>query len=326
MPVDPTKIKLALELKHDSPLFAGKFDPTGRYAFVSAQDNSIQRYDLQNQNAKVACNGHRTWVRSLAFAEGKLLSGDYSGQVMFWSVAAATPTPERTIDAHRGWVRSVVVSPNRRTFATCGNDRLVKLWSLPEGRLLRTFEGHDSHVYSLAFHPEGRFLVSGDLHGNVKQWDVESGRQTRTFDASVLFKFDGTFRADHGGARVMAISRDGAHLAVGGITELTNAFAGIGKPAVLLFRWSNGERVHLMKPTTAFTGSVWGMEFHPDGFLMAVGAGQGGAAWFWRLDNANSFHTQAIPNNTRDLSLHTDNKRFLVPCYDSTARIYEMEG
>ena len=45
-----------------------------------------------------------------------------------WETAAASPKPIRTIEAHRGWVRAMAVSPDGTLLATGGNDRIVRLW------------------------------------------------------------------------------------------------------------------------------------------------------------------------------------------------------
>jgi WD40 repeat protein len=323
--VDPTRTRMVQELRHNSPFLGCRFDPSGRFVFAGAQDNTIQRWELDGAR-KVSLEGHRSWIRGLAFhaADKKLYSADYAGKVIVWPLDAAAPQAERVIDAHRGFVRALVVSPDGRTLATCGNDNLVKLWNTRDGSLIRRLEGHSWHVYNVAFHPEGRFLVSGDLRGNVKQWDLENGRETRAMDASVLYKYDPTFMADHGGIRSMAFNRDGSFLACAGITDVTNAFAGIGKPAVVLFNWQTGQRVHLLRPTANFQGTAWGVDWHSTGFLVGAGAGNGGALWFWRTNAAASFHSMALPNNARDVHIHPDGRRLAIPFFDNMVRIYDM--
>jgi WD40 repeat protein len=321
--ITPARTRLAQDLRHNSPLIACRFDPSGRFVFAAAQDNSIQRWELAAPNTKVAFTGHRSWVRGLAFAGVKLLSADYNGKVNIWTTDAATPQVERTIDAHNGWIRAIKVSPDGRQFATCGNDNLVKLWNAADYSLVRTFEGHASHVYNVAFHPTERMLVSGDLRGNIKQWDLGTGRETRTMDASAIFRYDPTFRADHGGVRSMAFNADGSLLACAGITNVSNAFAGVGNPAVVLFNWQTGQRSQVLRVQPAFQGTCWGVVHH-QGFVIGAGAGNGGGIWFWRPTEANSIQNITVPNSARDLDLHRDGRRLAVPCYDSVLRIYEM--
>ena len=45
-PFDPTAARLERELKHGKPLIGCRFDPTGRFLFVSSQDDTVQRFDL----------------------------------------------------------------------------------------------------------------------------------------------------------------------------------------------------------------------------------------------------------------------------------------
>jgi WD40 repeat protein len=325
LPPDPVRTRMVRELRHNSPLLGCRFDPSGRFVFAGAQDNTIQRWKLAG-GQRVSLEGHRSWVRGLAFhaADQKLISGDYAGRVLIWPLDAPMPRPERTLDAHRGWVRAVAVSPDGRLIATCGNDNLVKLWSYPTCELVRELPGHNWHVYNIAFHPSGTHLASADLHGNVKDWEVATGREVRALDASVLFRYDPTFRADHGGIRSMAFNADGSLLACAGITDVTNAFAGVGRPAVVVFNWQTGQRQQLLRPQANFQGTAWGIGFHPSGFLAGAGAGNGGALWFWRPDQSASFHTVALPTNARDLHFHPDGRRLAIPFFDNAVRVYEL--
>jgi WD40 repeat protein len=313
------------ELRHNSPLLSCRFDPAGRFVFAGAQDNSIQRWELANAR-KTSLAGHRSWVRGMAFlpTTRKLISGDYSGRVLIWQLDADAPAPEQTIVAHRGWTRMVAVRPNSQLLATCGYDNLVRLWNPANGNPIHTLEGHTCHVYNVAFHPGGQFVVSGDLRGIVKQWDANQGTAVRSFDAGVLFRHDNNFRADIGGVRSMAFNGDGSLLACSGITDVSNAFAGIGRPVVVLFDWRTGARRQLLRPATNFNGTAWGVGFHPSGFIAGVGGGNGGALWFWRPNQANSFHTLNLPNNARDLHLHPDGRRLAIAFFDGVVRIYDM--
>jgi WD40 repeat protein len=323
--VDPAQTRLVKELKHTRPLIGCRFDPTGRFVFAGSEDNTIQRWEI-GTGKKTDFVGHKSWVRGLAFVpnEKLLLSGDYTGRVLSWPLDADKPTVARTVEAHHGWVRALSVGPDGRLLATCGNDHLVKLWSLPDCKLVREFAGHSSHVYNVAFHPSGQRLASADLMGIVKDWDAGKGTLVRDLDASVLHKYDTTFAADIGGVRSMTFDRDGKLLACAGITEVSNAFAGVGKPVIVLFDWATGKRKQLLVPKEAFQGTAWGVAFHPLGFIIGAGGGNGGALWFWKPEEAQAFFTLKLPQNARDLDLHPDGKQLAVAGADGVLRTYEM--
>jgi WD40 repeat protein len=330
--VDPAQTRPVQELKHTSPLFGCRFDPSGRFVFAGAQDNGVQRWSLAD-GKKTTLTGHKSWIRALAFAGSRggvtpplLFSGDYAGKLLAWPLDAEAPTPLRTIDAHKGWLRALAVSPDGATLASCGNDLLVKLWSVADGSLRRELAGHTSHVYNVAFHPDGRHLVSADLKGDVKVWDLTSGTEVRTLDAKVLYKYDPTFMADHGGVRSMAFSSDGSLLACAGITEVSNAFAGVGKPAIVLFDWVAGKQRHLLRPRENFQGTAWGVVFQPAGYIAGVGGGNGGVLWFWKPDGPQDVFQLKLPTNARDLDVHPDGVRLAVAFHDGAVRVYDSSA
>jgi WD40 repeat protein len=325
--IDPAKTHLLKEYKHTSPLLGCRLDPTGQFVFAGAQDNSVVRWHLDS-GKKTLLTGHKSWMRALAFAakERLLFSGDYAGRVLAWLMDAEQPAAVHTIEAHRGWVRALAVSPDGKTLASCGNDHLVKLWSIADGRPVRELAGHLCHVYNIAFHPDGKHLVSADLKGVVKIWDLAKGESVREMDAKILYKYDPSFMADHGGVRSMAFSTDGSLLACAGITDVSNAFAGIGKPLVVLFDWATGKQKQLLRPKENFQGTAWGVVFHPAGFLASVGGGNGGVLWFWKPDKAQDFFQLKLPNNARDLDLHPDGRRLAVAFFDGAVRVYGMEA
>jgi WD40 repeat protein len=358
-PIDPAATRLIREWKQPSPLIGCRFDPTGRFLFASAQDSTIRRYDLLT-GAQATLAGHASWVRGMAFAPAvpfaanavaaveraraaflaatggagatlpapdphpvTLVSADYHGQLLWWRADADSPTPLRSVAAHDGWARAVAVSPDGKLVATCGNDHLVKLWSAADGSPLRTLAGHGCHVYNVAFHPGGGRLVSADLKGVVKDWDLATGACVRDLDAKVLHKYDGGFRADIGGARGMAFDASGARLACCGITNVSNAFAGVGEPLVVAIDWAGG-KPRLLKPKDAFQGTAWGVAFHPAGYVVALGGGNGGQVWFWKGDETVGAHVVKLPAAGRDLALHPAGDRFAVALASGTVQVYTL--
>ncbi len=322
--VVPEQAHLVGQHRHPSPLIGCRIDPTGKFVFAGAQDNAVVRWQLDS-GKKTVLAGHRSWVRALAFAarEKLLFTGDWAGQMFVWPTEAEAPAP-KAFQAHRGWVRALAVSPDGRTLASCGNDRVIKLWSVPDCKLVRTLEGHACHVYNVAFHPDGRSLASADLKGVVKVWDLARGVATRDLDAKILYKYDKTFMADIGGARSMAFSADGGMLACAGITNVSNAFAGIGNPLVVLFDWASGKQKQLLRPRPNFNGTAWGVAFHASGHVLGVGGGNGGVLWAWKPDQPLSTFALTLPNNARDLSLHPDGRLLAIPFFDGVVRVYDM--
>jgi len=107
---------------------------------------------------------------------------------------------------------------------------------------------------------------------------------------------------------------------------VSNAFAGVGNPLIVLFDWASGKQKQLLRPKTPFQGTAWGVVFHPDGFLAGVGGGNGGMLWFWKPDASKDFFSLKLPNNARDLALHPASRSLAVPFFDGAVRTYSMEA
>jgi WD40 repeat protein len=326
--IDPVQTHQVLEQKHARPLVACKWDPLARYVFFGAEDNLVHRYDIASKVVTPLAR-HDSWVRALGCSPDgvTLYSGGYDGRLMWWPAAAEKPEPVRVVDAHQGWLRALAVSPDGSKIATCGNDKFVKLWNAADGAPLGQFAGHESHVYNVAWRPDGSTLVSCDLKGVAKEWDLATGTAKRDLAAAPLWKYDTTFRADIGGARSLAFRGDGNQVALGGITNVSNAFAGIGHPAAVLLEWADGKQAFLLEPKEKANGVCWGLAHHPQGFWIALaGGGGGGFLYFFKGDAANQFHQLKLPNNGRDLSVSPDGTRVAVAHADSHLRIYALHA
>ncbi len=326
MPADPMKTHVVKPLAHTAPLVGCRFDPTGRYVFAGGEDNKIVRWELAT-GTKAELAAHDSWIHSLVFtANGDtLVSGGYDGRLIWWPATAEKPAPTKTIEAHQGWIRAMVVSPDGKLLATCGNDLKVKLWNFADGTLVRELIGHERHVYNVAFHPDGKQLASGDLTAKFIHWEVDTGKRVRDFTIASMTKYDAGFGADYGGPYAMTFTADGKRLFAGGITNVSNAFAGVGNPIIVEIDWEAGKdaMTHLTKGNIA--GKIFGLLSHREGFVIgATGGGGGGHLFFWKADSKDEFHTLNLGNTCRDLALHPDNLQLATCHHDKNVRISLM--
>lgn len=326
--MDATKTHEVHDLAHNSPLISCRFDPSGRFVFAGAQDYRVLRWDVETKT-KTELTAVDSWVRGITFShDGKtLITGGYDGRLLWCPVDADELKPSLEVAGHHGWIRAVAVSPDGTLLASVGNDMVVRLWNLNDGKLVREMKGHESHIYNVAFHPDGKQLATGDLMCNVIHWDVASGEQKRAFQAKSMIKFDKTFIANIGGVRSMSFNEDGSRLAVSGITNVTNAFAGVGNPSVVVFDWAKGEQKieHLSKGK--FRGVAWGVSLHATGItIAAAGGGGGGQLLFWKQDEADEFHTMKLKDTARDLAVSPDGMHVATAHHDGHVRVHLMDA
>jgi WD40 repeat protein len=326
MNIDPSKTHAGSQWKHGRPLVACRLDPTGKFALTGAEDNNVVRWDLATGASTVLAR-HDSWVRALAFSpDGQTAyTGGYDGRLVWWPLAAEKPEPVRVLDAHRGWLRAMAVSPDGAKLATCGNDNLIKVWNAADGALITELAGHAFHVYNVAWQPDGNSLASCDLKGKVKHWDLTEKKCLRDFQMAALHKYDETFRADIGGARSIAFSRDGKQLALAGVTNVSNAFAGIGNPAVAVLNWEDGKQAVQYGGKEKVQGVAWGIRQHADGFWVGLSSGGGGAwLYFWRDAVADEFYKFKLTTHARDLDLAADGRSVAVAHADGHLSLYHL--
>ncbi|VTS06775.1 WD40 domain-containing protein [Tuwongella immobilis] len=92
-------------------------------------------------------------------------------------------TPEFEVKSgHSDTVFGVRFSPDGKMLATCGADKFVKVWSVPDAKLIKSFEGHTHHVMDVGWKADGKFLASAGADNAIKVWDFEKGEQARTIN------------------------------------------------------------------------------------------------------------------------------------------------
>jgi WD40 repeat protein len=320
--------------KHGSPLLCCGFAASPEMVYFGAEDYSVWSWNWSTDQ-KVQFPT-QAWVRSIVpLPDGQsLVTGGYDGRLTWWPTAGDPPKAIRSIDAHDGWIRAVALSPDAATLASVGNDLVVRIWNARDGSLVKELSGqppseaalrHDSYIYNVAFHPDGASLVTGDLMGQLIHWNLESGQPQRTWSAESLSKYDTTFRAQIGGFRSMVFNADGSKLYASGITKVTNAFAGVGDPSVVEFDWAEAKQAieYVSKPT--LRGVAWGAEVLPDGSIAAAHGGSGGNLIFWNAGTAEAAHQLKLPQNARDLDLHSDGLRLAVAGSDGRLHVCLMD-
>src|SRR5262249_27783003 len=70
-------------------------------------------------------------------------------------------------------------SPDGKSLLSSGNEPLVRLWNLDDGKEKLKQEAHEGAVIALAFTPNGKTLVSGANDGTIRIWDIPKGGQRR---------------------------------------------------------------------------------------------------------------------------------------------------
>jgi hypothetical protein len=135
------------------------------------------------------------------------------------STRAAEPPPAPILRIetamHPAMVRRLVVDPRGGRLISAGDDKTIRVWQLPQGRLARVLRfpigaGYEGRIYALAVSPDGERIAAGGWTG--WEWDKQGAVYLFDLDSGELVRYVGGF-PDVIGA--LAYSKDGGHLAVG---------------------------------------------------------------------------------------------------------------
>lgn len=316
MKIEPKATKLERVLRHERQVICARYSADGTYLYGGGFEGQLHRWALTQKDQHDAVPGHNAWVENMVLhPDGtRLFTADSWGQVHGWSFNAGRPERRWTVaEAHATWLRRLTINTAGDQLATCGNDRMVRVFATGDGKLIREFRGHEQHVQSVAFHADGKHLASGDLLGNVKHWDLSSGQCVRTLDASQLYKKYQQY--DQGGVRCMTFDTLGRTLYCAGF-EGTNANQAQGVPTVVALDWASGKRTALMTPRNAFTGPIVDLLYHPAGYVLGAASSEaGGALWFWKPGQEKDEHEVRYENSFRSLDLHRNGTRLAAAAF-----------
>jgi hypothetical protein len=132
---------------------------------------------------------------------------------------AAEPTTDPILRVEAGMhttlIRRVAVDAPRQRLVTCSDDKTVRVWQMPEARLLNTLrvpidQGHEGQLFAVAVSPDGKTVVTGGWTG----WDWDGSASLYFFDVAsgqMLRRVGGFKDAIH----ALLWTRDGEHLMVG---------------------------------------------------------------------------------------------------------------
>ncbi len=318
---DPT-VKIIKTLEHSRQLWTARYSPCGKFLIAAGYDALIHRWDVTADEPKLLepLSGHQGWTQRIAFAGETLLTADSWGRLMAWKYAVEKPQPVWNIEqALGGWIRAMAISPDGLTVAVAGNDPLVKLFSVAEGKLVGEYGPHSTDAFSVAFHPDGQSLVTGDLKGTIRHWDLSTKQMKRQIEAPALYRLDRI--QDCGGVRHLAFDSTGKQLLCGGMKNPGGGFAE-GAPLLLAIDWDAGTIAHELQHEDKTHGFIYDAAYHPGGFVMATTCAMPntGHLWFWRIGEPKPFYVSTDLPNGRSLSLHPNGSRLaLVTCVAANA-------
>ncbi|QDT16026.1 c-type cytochrome domain-containing protein [Alienimonas californiensis] len=234
----------------------GKTVAVGRYGRVELRDAGGEK----PVRTLTGVPGH---VHSLHWLEDeKVLAAagepGLGGAVVVWDTnefSESGDAPAYVLRGHADAILAAALSPDRsspegRTLATGGYDKVVRLWDPATGLEKAVLAGHNGPVFGVAFHPTLPLLATASDDRTIKLWDAGSG------------ELKDTLTEPAGAQLCVAFTPDGAHLLAAGGDRTLRAWelTGEGRQGTTKVRLS--QFVH--------RGPVLSLSFTPTGQLVTA--------------------------------------------------------
>ncbi len=256
----------------------------------------------------------------------------------------------RQFHAHDDPIVAMALSPDGKFLATAAKDNTIKVWQLPDGKLLHTIQGHARTVTDLAFSHDGQRLVSASADMTVRLWSVATGKLERQWDSRTPDWHTGWVEA-------VAVSPDGKFLATGSRDTTVKLWDLTTKTTKALPRtlWGHSDTVTALAFSPAdknllasgsTDGSIWiwdvrkgepvikhsayqdpqQIAFSPKGQWLVVGTygGKGVKVMDWRKGQQVAWAHEGMEGNVWALSVSPDEHYLVAGAGDNGVWIYDL--
>lgn len=168
----------------ESMILALAYSPDGKYIATGGEESVGKVWDAATGKLVYELDhakGNQSGIEVMLFSlDNKTLfvGGDNDRKVYAWDMSngefAYELNPERLTDGHR--VNGLAVSPDGKTLASSGSDRVIRQWDLATKKLRMEIPGHTDWIYTIAFSADGKTLISAGSDRTIRVWDVDYGR------------------------------------------------------------------------------------------------------------------------------------------------------
>lgn len=178
--LDPKKLPPVerYPLRRPFPVMALAASPRASYVAVSSYGSiDFIEYATQTKLGSVPFDGEPHVVRYSRGGSKLIVAGGQPverGEVAIFDATRGTRLT--TIGAEADVVLAADISPDERYVALGGAQRVVKLFSVADGKPVHQLIKHTDWITSLAFSPDGKLLATGDRVGNIYLWDPSSAQ------------------------------------------------------------------------------------------------------------------------------------------------------
>ncbi len=201
---------------------------------------------------------------------------------------------------HANTVWSLAFSLNSQFLASSSEDKTIKIWHLPDSKLLRTISGaHGDTIWSVAISPDGQKLIGGSSDRTIKIWNLNTGKLLRTLIGHTDIVWS------------VAISPDGQTIA-----------SGSSDRTIKIWNLNTGE---LLRILAGHTDTVRSVAISPDGQTVASGSADN-TVKIWNLNTGKLIYTlRGHTGRIISIAISPDGETVASGSNDNTIKLWHLQ-
>mmetsp|Transcript_83909 Transcript_83909/g.246066 ORF Transcript_83909/g.246066 Transcript_83909/m.246066 type:complete len:508 (-) Transcript_83909:173-1696(-) len=216
-----------------------------------------------------------------------------------------------TLHGHERPVTFITWNRDCNLLFTCGKDKIVNVWSFPDGECLGSYGGHIGAVWACSVTADSRWLVTCGADRLVIVWEARTSRELARVELPGVVRF-----VEWAGAG------SGANATTERFVTCHNRF-GAHPPAVTVWRFDGSaieELLRIANLPTAATQVRWGR-----GDYLVVSAHDNGELVFWRADTgAEVRRLKAHEASISKFDFSNDRELVATASHDKSLRVWDL--
>lgn len=220
---------------------------------------------------------------------------------------------ESTLHGHERPVTFITWNYDCNLLFTCGKDKIVRVWSCPDGECLGSYMGHQGAVWACSVTSDSRWLVTSGADRLVIVWEARTSRELSRVELPGVVRFVEWA----GGSSSPACTPDNERF-----VTCHNRF-GVNPATITIWLFDGTaieERLKIAQLPTPATQVRWG---HADDFV--VSAHENGEIIFWRADTGALVRKiQAHDVAISKFDFSSDRELIATASPDMSVRIWDL--
>lgn len=300
---------------------AGIWQPDGKRYVTGNNTGELTMWDGTQFTQVMNMQGHMTSIRAMTWfrQQNIMMSGDAQGQVKVWDNQFVS---FHTMQTHKESIRDLAVAPQSLKFATCADESHAKVWDLRTGKEERAFTGHGWDVKSIHWHGTKGLVATGSKDSCIKLWDPRVGEAICTLFAHSNMVTKVRFSSGEGnwlvsGARdhlvkvfdlkTMSLRRTYKNhqkdiTALDFHPDVETMFCSASHDGAMYW-WDLNYQSALAGFQQAHAGSIWSLNYHPMGHLLASSAHDASSRMWARVRPGDTRPDLFVPGAIADEEL-----------------------